>query len=64
MPGQIRIRVRYHRYVTPWFDYLLVSPQEMEDILDGTGWRLARTIACPDALITGPYIAIIEREAA
>jgi hypothetical protein len=25
MPGQARIRVRYKKYVTPWFDLLMVS---------------------------------------
>ncbi len=37
MSGQIRLRVRYKQYATPWFDYLFVSKSEMEDILDGTG---------------------------
>jgi len=45
MPGQVRIRVRYKKYVTPWFDYLLVSKNEMADILNGTGWRIERFFA-------------------
>ncbi|MFQ5950898.1 MAG: class I SAM-dependent methyltransferase, partial [Candidatus Geothermarchaeales archaeon] len=44
MPGQLRIRVRYRKYVTPWFDYLLVSKGEMEEILEDTGWRVQRFI--------------------
>jgi hypothetical protein len=36
MPGQIRIRIRFERCVGRWFDYLLVSPAEMADILKGT----------------------------
>ena len=40
MPGQLRIRVRYKKYVTPWFDYLVVSKQET--ILKGTGWTVKR----------------------
>ena len=32
MPGGLRIRVRYHAYATPWFDYLIVSPDEMQAI--------------------------------
>lgn len=58
LPGQLRIRVRYLTAVTPWFDYLLVSKQEMEDILVGTGWRLAHTCDSPGA----QYVGIIERE--
>ena len=44
MGGQIRLRVRYKTYATPWFDYLLVSKDEMRAILDGTGWRVTRFI--------------------
>lgn len=36
--GQIRLRVRYKAYATPWVDYLMVSLGEMEEILAGTGW--------------------------
>jgi hypothetical protein len=57
MPGQLRIRVRYRNYVTPWFDYLLVSEREMRDILRGTGWAIGRTFSSK----TGAYIAIIEK---
>ena len=38
LPGQLRIRVRYKGYSTAWLDYLLVSKDEMEGILEGTGW--------------------------
>ncbi len=41
MPGQLRLRVRYQARKSPWFDYLLVSPDEMITILRGTGWRVA-----------------------
>jgi hypothetical protein len=40
MSGQIRMRARYKRFATPWFDYLMVSPQELETIVNGTGWRV------------------------
>jgi SAM-dependent methyltransferase len=56
LPGQIRIRVRYGRAATPWFDYLMVSRDELEHILEGTGWRLARTIDSDDM-----YVAVIDR---
>jgi len=44
MAGQLRIRIRFQAYLTPWFDYLLVSPAEMKEILDGTGWALDRVV--------------------
>jgi hypothetical protein len=37
MAGQIRIRVRYQTIIGPWFDYLMVSPEEMAEIVAGTG---------------------------
>jgi SAM-dependent methyltransferase len=56
MSGQIRIRVRYRDHATPWFDYLMVSRPELEDLLDGTGWRLDRVLESDDT-----YIAIIDK---
>jgi SAM-dependent methyltransferase len=58
MGGQIRMRVRYEKHATPWFDYLLVSPPEMQDIVRGTGWRI-------DEIIEGGganFVAVLERE--
>jgi len=57
MGGQVRIRVRFGKYATPWFDYLFVSKEEMEDILKGTGWKVKQYIDSGNAL----YIAIIEK---
>jgi SAM-dependent methyltransferase len=58
LPGQIRIRVRYRGLKTPWFDYVMVSPDELEDLLAGTGWHLARTIDSDDM-----YVAVIDKDA-
>jgi len=44
MSGQVRIRVRFRRYVGSWFDYLLVSPEEMKDIAKDTGWVVDRFV--------------------
>lgn len=44
MAGQLRIRIRHLQYATPWFDYLMVSPEEMADLASAGGWRLERTI--------------------
>jgi len=40
MSGQVRIRVRYEMYMGKWFDYLMVSREEMEQILLETGWKI------------------------
>ncbi len=56
MPGQVRIRVRYRSYVTPWWDYLMVSKEEMEEILEGTGWGVRRAFGDQQ------YVAVLEKE--
>jgi predicted RNA methylase len=59
LPGQLRIRIRYKLAVTPWFDYLFVSKQELEGLLEGTGWR---AVQCSDEAGEGDaYIALIEK---
>jgi hypothetical protein len=40
MSGQVRIRVRYEMCVGKWFDYLMVSREEMDQILLETGWKI------------------------
>jgi hypothetical protein len=56
MPGQLRIRIRHRRCTSPWFDYLFVSPAELEALVEGTGWSLKRTI--PSSC--GLYVAVLE----
>jgi 2-polyprenyl-3-methyl-5-hydroxy-6-metoxy-1,4-benzoquinol methylase len=57
MPGQVRIRVRYRKYKTPWFDYLLVSKDEMLEVLKGTDWEVETFIESKYA----QYIAVIKK---
>jgi len=58
MAGQIRLKIRYKQYASPWFDYLMVSKEEMENILDGTDWRVNRFIDSEGSV----YIAIIDKK--
>jgi SAM-dependent methyltransferase len=60
MPGQLRIRIRYRMYATPWFDYLLVSKQEMTAMLQGTGWKVDQFI---ESKKSPAYIAILNKTA-
>jgi SAM-dependent methyltransferase len=53
MAGQIRMRVRYLVYCSEWFDYLMVSREEMRSIVDGTGWRVLRYLDSPGAAYAG-----------
>lgn len=57
MSGQIRIRARFERTIGPWFDYLFVSPEEMEDVLSDTDWQVERFIGPEEA----NYFAVIRK---
>lgn len=59
MGGQVRIRTRFKTYVGRWFDYLMVSKDEMGDVLNGTGWKAKEFIDSEGP----PYIAIIQKTA-
>ena len=58
MPGQLRIRVRYRRHATPWFDYLIVSADEMRALAEGTGWHVTRVLADDGSL----YVAVLDKD--
>lgn len=57
MAGQVRIRVRYRTYKGDWFDYLFVSPGEMRELIEGTGWNISTIIPSDTAM----YVAILEK---
>ncbi len=57
MPGQLKIRIRLEKYIGDWFDYLLVSKKEMQDILKDTGWKVKKFIDSEKST----YIAVIEK---
>lgn len=40
LPGQLRLRVRQKRTVTSWWDYLLCTPEELEELIASTAWSL------------------------
>jgi 2-polyprenyl-3-methyl-5-hydroxy-6-metoxy-1,4-benzoquinol methylase len=57
MPGQIRIRIRHKKRKSPWFDYLMVSREELAQILESTGWQIAHIINTEKP----QYIAILDK---
>ena len=61
MSGQVRIRVRYRIWVGPWFDYLLVSPQEMREIVRGTGWQVERFVTSDQSPL---YVSVVRKSRA
>jgi SAM-dependent methyltransferase len=54
--GQLRLRLRYRRLATEWFDYLNCSVDELEELLDGTRWAL-KSIDTDDRPY---YLAVME----
>ena len=58
MGGQLRFRIRYMKHATPYFDYLLVSKDEMRQIVYGTGWKISRFFDSKGSV----YIAVLEKE--
>jgi SAM-dependent methyltransferase len=58
IPGQVRLRVRYRDWATPFFEWLFVSPGEMQSLLRGTGWHVRRLLG---SNTSGPYVAILEK---
>ena len=57
MPGQIRIRVRYRTAATPWFPYLLASPDEMAELAASGGWRVRRFLTGEGSY----YVGVLEK---
>jgi len=63
MSGQLRGRDRFEEYASEWFYWLMVSKEEMEEILNETGWKVREYIDSEDlnAYMEHAYIAIIEK---
>jgi len=57
MGGQVKIRIRFRKCVGRWFDYLMVSKEEMKHILKGTGWKVEQFIDSENS----QYVAIIKK---
>jgi len=57
MSGQVRLRSRFRQYIGRWFDYLLVSEEEMKEILLDTGWEVREFLDSGNS----NYLAIIEK---
>ena len=55
LPGQLRLRVRFKNIIGDWFDYFFVSPNEMKNLLKGTGWKLKKVIKSKELT----YMAVI-----
>ena len=57
MGGQLKIRLRYKKLVTPYFDYLFVSQKELRELLKETEWKIKKLIGSQKP----SYVVILER---
>jgi SAM-dependent methyltransferase len=55
--GQARIRVHYKKAVTPWIEFLMLSPDELRALLVDTPWSAPVVLDEP----SGNYVAILEK---
>jgi SAM-dependent methyltransferase len=55
LPGQLRLRCRFERLATDWFDYLFCTAEELAELLDGTAWELSEV----DEDGGRPYLAVL-----
>jgi SAM-dependent methyltransferase len=58
LPGELRLRIRHGLHRSPWFDYLIVSREEMAALAENGGWRLVRTLDQPGSSI---YVGVLEK---
>lgn len=59
--GALRIRTRYERRATPWFDYLLVAPEELREVVAPTPWAVAEILEPNRLNETGDYVAELRK---
>ena len=57
MGGQLRLRLRYKKLISRWFDYLFVSQKELHNLLNGTEWKIQRIFNSRGS----SYIAVLDK---
>jgi SAM-dependent methyltransferase len=57
--GQMRFRVRRGRLATAWFDYWMMSPEELAEAVEPTAWKLIQH----EQLDFGSYVGVLALDA-
>jgi SAM-dependent methyltransferase len=55
--GQVTMRVEYGEHVGPWFDLLLLTPEQAADLAHRAGWRVDRLLPSERGL----FSVVLER---
>ena len=50
--GQVTMCVEYSGHIGPWFDLLLMTPAEVEDLAERAGWRVEQVLSARSGLFT------------
>lgn len=58
IPTQLRIRIRFKHFVSEWFSHLIISEEQLENILEDTGWFLQEIIGSESS----NYIGVLQRQ--
>ena len=53
----MKIRVRYEKSATQWVDLLMLSQEELGEIIEGQDWEIFETIQGE----AGQYAAVLEK---
>lgn len=62
MSGQLRLRTRHGSYRGRWFDYLIVSSDEMRELAESGGWTVERVLEGPEqGPGAGYYVGILRK---
>jgi hypothetical protein len=62
MSGQLRLRTRHGSYCGRWFDYLIVSSDEMRELAESGGWIVERLLEGPEqGRAAGYYVGILRK---
>jgi SAM-dependent methyltransferase len=56
-PGLVRIRIGFEGEFDDWFEFLMVGPEKLQELLEPTGWAHEKTYACGGA----NYTAILRK---
>jgi hypothetical protein len=57
--GQMNVRIRYKKHVTPWTDYLFLSIDELKRLVNLTNWEIAHIF---EDECTNQYIAQLKKK--
>jgi SAM-dependent methyltransferase len=49
--GLVHLRVIFNGLKGEWFDFFMVEPEKVNDLIEGTGWRLKRIIKDDNPLV-------------